>query len=332
MPVYKDEKRNTWYVKYSTKDPVTGKRKQVLKRGFILKREALQWETEQKSRNEHKPSHITFRQLAEQYYAYNRPKERTQQTQMIMMEKYFSGYDMPLNRLTKAFLTDWYISFTANDLKTSTKNLCIKVIRAIFRFGSEHFEYHNPASMLKTLREPKRKYETWDIQQFQQFIESVDNDFYHTLFMFYYFTGCRQGEALHLLKSDFDLDHGTVHIQRNLKTEASNRVLKLPQPLLDELKPLLDIRAEDEAVFPVSPSALHTAFKKYTQKSGVPEIRIHDLRHSFATNAIGHGNNIVAVSRYMGHSTTNQTMRTYAHLLEKSDDELISSIGSWIKT
>ena len=332
MPVYKDEKRNTWYVKYSTKDPLTGKRKQVLKRGFALKREALQWESEQKSRNERNTAYITFRQLAEQYYAFNRPKERTQATQTQMMEKYFPGYDMPLNRLTKAFLTDWYISFTGNELKTSTKNLCIKVIRAIFRFGSDHFEYPNPASMLKTLKEPKRRYETWDIDQFNQFIESVDNEFYRILFMFYYFTGCRQGEATHLLKSDFDLEHGTVHIQRNLKTEASNRILKLPPALLDELKPLLDIRTDDEKVFPVSPATLHWEFKKYISKSGVPEIRIHDLRHSFATNAIGHGNNIVAVSRYMGHSTTNQTMKTYAHLLEKSDDELVSNIGSWIKT
>ena len=43
MPVYKDKKNNTWYVKARYKD-WTGKTKDLMKRGFTLKREAVEWE------------------------------------------------------------------------------------------------------------------------------------------------------------------------------------------------------------------------------------------------------------------------------------------------
>lgn len=333
MPTYKDEKRKTWYVKYSTKDPVTGERKQVLKRGFPTKREAQKWETQQKAQGtvSGSPS-VTFRQLAEQYYAFNRPSERTRDTQMRRLEIHFTGMDMPLSRLTQAFMTDWYITFTASDLSPSTKNLMLKIIRCVFKFGSDHYGYPNLGIRLKSVKEPKRRYTTWSIEQFNRFISAVDKPFYKILFTFYYYTGCRCSEALGLIRSDFNLEDGTVHIQRNLKNTPSDRILKLPPLLLDELKPLLDLCGENDQIFPTDETCVLRALQKYTEISGVPKIRIHDLRHSFATNAIGNGNDIVAVSKYLGHASVKITMDVYAHLLEKNEDLLVSDINSWMKT
>ena len=331
MPVYKDAKRGSWYVKYSAKDPLTNKRKQILKRGFATKRDAAKWEATQKAQQETSSSYITFRQLAEQYYAFNRPKERTRDTQMRRLEIYFTGMDMPLNRLTKAFMTDWYIQFTNSDLSPSTMNLLIGIIRGIFKFGSDHYGYPDTAVTLKTVKASKRKYTTWSLEDFNQFIQAVDMPFYKILFTFYFFTGCRLSEATGLRKSDFDLENHTVHIQRNLKNEYSNRVLKLPQTLLDELQPLLDRCAEDGDVFPITSTSVIRALHKYIEISGVPKIRVHDLRHSFASLAIGNGNDIVAVSRYLGHANVNITLDVYAHLLKKNEDTLVSDIDSWMK-
>lgn len=331
MPVYKDEKRNTWYVKYSAKDPLTGKRKQILKRGFERKRDAEKWESQQKSMTDNSPSYITFKQLAEQYYAFNKPKQRTQHNQTKMLETYFDGYEMPLEKLTKAYMMKWYLQFTSLDLKPTTMNILISVIKSVFKFGSDHFDYPNPVTQLKRVKEPKRKYTTWTIDEFNQFISAVDRPIFKALFTFYYFTGCRHGEATSLLKSDFDMEKHTVHIQRNLKTESSDRLLKIPETLWNKILPVLNIRKDDELVFPIPPTTVYTVFKQYIQKSGVPDIRIHDLRHSFATNAIAHGVNIVAVSKYLGHSSINRTLTTYAHLLEKSEDELVSEVDSWMK-
>lgn len=54
--------------------------------------------------------------------------------------------------------------------------------------------------------------------------------------------------------------------------------------------------------------------------------RLHDLRHSHATLLINSGVNIVAVSKRLGHSSINQTLKTYTHLLKNTDDELINTL------
>ena len=331
MPTYKDEKRKTWYVKYSAKDPLTGKRKQILKRGFEKKADAQRWEAQQKSMSDTSTTYVTFKQLAEQYYMFNKPKPRTQHNQTKMLETYFDGYELPLNKLTKAYMTQWYLQFTSLELKPTTMNILISVIKSVFKFGTDHFNYPNNASHIKRVKEPRRQYTTWTIDEFNQFISVVDRPIFKALFTFYYYTGCRHGEATSLRKSDFDMEKHTVHIQRNLKTESSDRLLKLPESLWNEILPILNMRKDDEEVFPIPPTTVYTVFKQYIQKAGVTDIRIHDLRHSFATNAIGNGANIVAVSKYLGHANINRTLTTYAHLLEKSEDELVSAIDSWMK-
>ena len=56
------------------------------------------------------------------------------------------------------------------------------------------------------------------------------------------------------------------------------------------------------------------------------KIRIHDLRHSHATILINNGVNIVAVSKRLGHSDINMTLKVYTHLLEKNADELVDKL------
>ena len=57
-----DEKRKTYFVQIETKDPVTGKRKQVTKRGFKLKREAKEWEADYLKAKE-LPTSATFKEI-----------------------------------------------------------------------------------------------------------------------------------------------------------------------------------------------------------------------------------------------------------------------------
>ena len=58
-------------------------------------------------------------------------------------------------------------------------------------------------------------------------------------------------------------------------------------------------------------------------------ICIHDLRHSHATWLINSGVNIVAVSKRLGHASINQTLKTYTHLLQKTNDEMMDTIESF---
>lgn len=326
MPAYKDEKRKTWYVKYSS--TVDGKRKQILKRGFAKKSDALDWEAKERGKTASADAK-TFAQMADLYYAYNKPKERTQRSQKAMMEKYFRYYQTPLNKIKKADLMDWYIGFTSLDLKPSTKNLCIGVVRSVFKFASDFYELPNPSAGLKRVKQPVRKYDTWTPDQFRQFMAVVDNDLYRAIFAFIYHTGVRKTEALTLRKKDFA--DGTVHIH-GTKTEGSDRVLRLAPALMPVIEPVLARYEDPEAlVFHVRSTTLHEAFVRYTEEAKLPPIRIHDLRHSFATYLIGSGANVVAVSKYLGHSSVNQTLKTYTHLFKQADDELVNLINGIIE-
>lgn len=79
---------------------------------------------------------------------------------------------------------------------------------------------------------------------------------------------------------------------------------------------------------PLRPTTIQRQFSAALKNSGVSSIRIHDLRHSHATWLINNGVNIVAVAKRLGHSSINQTLETYAHLLESTDNMMMQTIGN----
>lgn len=341
MPAYKDTQRGTWYIKYSYTDRITGKRKQVLKRGFETKRTAVQWEAEQRA-SDQSPTSLTFRALALRYYEYNKPKQKTINDQIAMMEHHFTLIDEPVDQITKQKVMDWYIEFTSKDLTVGTMNLVITVVKSVFTFGSKYYDLPNPALSLKRLKAKKRKYDTWTVEEFNRFIQAEESPLYTAAFTFLYWTGVRKGEMRGLQYTDFK--DGTVHIHQqmtasglsSLKTETSERTLKLTDPVQAVLRPFLEA-CDDSRPFvfggesPLPVVTLYDHFMASIEKSGVKRIRIHDLRHSFATNAICSGASIVAVSKYLGHSSITITLNTYTHLLEKTDDEMIEIMNDLYK-
>ena len=77
----------------------------------------------------------------------------------------------------------------------------------------------------------------------------------------------------------------------------------------------------------IAPTTIGRKFLEAKKLSGVKNIRLHDLRHSHATVLINAGVNIVAVSKRLGHSTIDQTLKTYTHLLESSDQNMMRKIN-----
>ena len=79
---------------------------------------------------------------------------------------------------------------------------------------------------------------------------------------------------------------------------------------------------------PLSPTNISRRFNNAIKASGVKKIRLHDLRHSHATILINSGVNIVAVSKRLGHTSIEQTLKTYTHLLESTDNDMMAKINS----
>lgn len=77
---------------------------------------------------------------------------------------------------------------------------------------------------------------------------------------------------------------------------------------------------------PLSDQTLRRKFDDYAKKAGVKKIRIHDLRHSHASLLINKGQNILIVSKRLGHGDITQTLNTYSHLFPNAQKQIIDSI------
>jgi len=345
MPAYKS-KNGTWYIKYQATDPVTGGRKAVLKRGFTTRREALDFEAKQRTGGS-ESSRMRFCDLAAKYFDYREQKPKTRRDQERNLKNHFPLLEADVSRITKQMILDWYLDLGQKPLEPSTKNLTLVIVKSIFKHGADFYQLPNLTAGLKRFKESKKisDMNVWTVEEFTRFIGAVYLEEYRNLFYFVYWTGLRKGEALGLQFSDFNAGDHSVHIWRqmtphgfdDLKTEGSERTLHLPPTLWEFIEPILKARDPDHpfvfgGAVPLLPSVIHKYQKKAIQESGVKGITFHDLRHSFATNAINAGCDIVAVSRWLGHTNINITLKVYTHLLQHTAEKMVSTMDGLMKS
>jgi integrase len=131
-------------------------------------------------------------------------------------------------------------------------------------------------------------------------------------------SGMRRGELLSLEWSRVDFDQRAIRII-NAKSNAGNRVIPMNTTVHTLLSDLAK-RTTSPLVFPSNRKPgeklldLKKGFMRAVQFAGIPHIRFHDLRHTFATRLVQAGVDIISVQYLLGHSKLSMTAR-YAHSL-----------------
>lgn len=138
-------------------------------------------------------------------------------------------------------------------------------------------------------------------------------------------TGMRKGEILSLKWAYVDLENSLINIQATNTKSKKSKKLFINSVLRGILRELKLRSGGNEYVF-LAPKGepikkLRTAFENACRRANIKGLRFHDLRHTAATRMIESGANIVAVSRILGHSTLNMTMR-YTHPVDSERDAL----------
>ena len=166
------------------------------------------------------------------------------------------------------------------------------------------------------------------------FMLSNPQSFY--AFEMLYWTGARLGEVLALTAEDFDFVKNTVRINKSYqrlegkdliitpKTPKSNRVIKLPKFLAEEIREYISMiygYKRTDRLFQVTKSFLHHEMERGCKLSGVKQIRIHDLSHSHISLLIDMGFSAVAIADRVGHESIDITYR-YAHLFPSKQIEM----------
>lgn len=143
--------------------------------------------------------------------------------------------------------------------------------------------------------------------QLERFMEVIqEGKVWHGFFYAELTTGLRRGEICGLMWQDFDEAHGTLTVRRTIhaergggltagetKTGAGKRIITLP-PSTAQLLSERRKRSYTEWIFPdplhperpTRPNAAYVRMKELLKKAGLPSIRFHDLRHTFATHAL----------------------------------------------
>lgn len=182
----------------------------------------------------------------------------------------------------------------------------------------------------------------WTKEEYLKFAEvMMDKPHFYYAFEMLYWCGIREGKLLALTPADFDFKKGTVSINKSYqrlngqdvvttpKTEKSNRVITMPQFLIEEikdyLKQLYDI-GENDRMFLMTKSGLHREMDRGAKKAGVKRIRIHDIRHSHVSHLIDMGFSATAIADRVGHESIDITYN-YAHLFPSKQTEMADKLN-----
>ena len=352
MAVYKEEKTNTWRVIYRYTD-WTGEKKQTQKRGFKTKREAQAWEREQL----HKVSadlDMTFSSFFEQYTAdmQTRIKENTWATKEHIIRTKLIPYfgKLKMSNITAQQIITWqnelmnYKDENGKPLSPVYLKTINNQLSAIFNHAVKYYNLReNPCKKAGSMGKKKnREMLFWTIEEYLKFAEEMmDKPLSYYAFEMLYWCGIREGELLALTPSDFDFDKNTVSINKSYqrlngqdlittpKTEKSNRIIKMPQFLADEMKDYLKMLydvGENERMFAITKSYLHREMDRGSKEAGVKRIRIHDIRHSHVSHLIDMGFSAIAIADRVGHESIDITYN-YAHLFPSKQTEMADKLN-----
>lgn len=350
MPVYYDSKARSWFCKFYYKD-ASGSRRQKKKRGFKKQKEAKAWErTFLETQQYH--FEMTFSAFTDIYMhdMEQRLRQSTMNTKYyIIRDKLLPHFAaLPLSSITPADIRNWQsqmLSYRGPD-GMPYKETYLKAIQnqlsAIFNYAVRYYNLReNPCRRAGSIgKSSAGAMRFWTKEEFETFIAAVDKIQLKVCFQLLYYTGIRVGELLALTPEDFDFAESSLKITKSLqrlggedlitppKTPKSLRTITLPVFLSGILKNYLAasyIRPE-ERIFLFTKSLLGKRMKTYMKLAGVPQIRLHDLRHSHASLLVELGFSPLLIAERLGHEKIETTLNTYSHLYPNKQQEIAQKL------
>ena len=356
MAVYKDKKNNTWMVYYRMTD-WKGDRKQSTKRGFQTKRDALAWEREFLNKTQADLS-MTFASFVDTYTVdmKNRIKENTWHTKEHIIRTKILPYfgKRKISDIQPRDIIAWQNEMIKGRDKNGKKYSPVYLktlhnqLSAIFNHAVKFYGLkENPAAKVGNMGKARsREMLFWTQEEYQKFAFAImDKPVSYYAFEMLYWCGIREGELLALTADDFDFERGTVTINKSYqridgrdvitepKTPKSNRVIKMPDFLIEEIKEYLSKLyglQKSDRVFNITKNYLHREMTRGADEAGVKRIRIHDLRHSHISLLIEMGYSAVAIADRVGHESINITYN-YAHLFPSTQTDMADKLNKFRK-
>lgn len=240
-------------------------------------------------------------------------------------------------------------------LSASSIRHILRVLRAALQDAvDEEMLSRNVARLVQLRVTDDRKVRSFTRAEAMRFLKTAETTRLYALWAVALSMGLRRGEALGLQWSDVDLDAERITIRRalhrvdgqlkleNVKTEGSVAVLPVPKPLV----PILTNHRRRQRLAAGSawrdtglvfttplggasePRNVNRMFHSLCEKADVPQLRVHDLRHSCATLLFTMGVQPATVQKILRHSSITVTTGTYVEVIEAVQRDALDSMGS----
>lgn len=213
----------------------------------------------------------------------------------------------------------------------------------------------NPVSVVSAVAYQPAPITVWTAAEVMRFMETTRGGrcWYYALFYTALATGARMGELFALTWGD--LDRAALSVEKTLtgqgkhrgigapKTRAGRRLLPLGADVLSVLaehKMQLDLAGlrvdhsaqmfPSESGGPLNHSNTRRALHHWADKSGVPRIRPHDLRHTYASMSIAQGATPADLARQLGHADPGFTLKRYVHFFERARPREVPTLSELV--
>lgn len=190
--------------------------------------------------------------------------------------------------------------------------------------------------------ETKKQVEAYNKDQVRKLVTSLEEtpSFKNLGLLITIYSGMRIGEVCALQWKDIDLEEKVIRVNKSIqriyteedttgkmktellistpKTKSSQREIPIVQPLFKMMKDFAKICRPDYFVCsgtttPIEPRTYRSYYKKKIEEIGLPHLKFHGLRHTFATQLIASKADVKTVSAILGHSDITTTLNTYVH-------------------
>ena len=265
------------------------------------------------------------------------------------IKPYFENY--LIKQIKPIQLEEWQNKLLAK-YKPSTVTKYRSILYSIFdkAFINDIVSF-NPLSKIKSPMVIKSKFkklndENEEINPFNndeiiKILNSTTGNLYYFIVIMLY-TGMRPGEIISLTWKDIDFDKKRIAVDKttvngkigNVKTQSSVRYVDIIPILEYELKNLYKDSPNNEYLLLSShnkPFYSHDIiakrFKELLVNISIKERKLYNLRHTFASTMITQGQNILWVSRMLGHKDVSITLKVYARFIKENDEERLDKLS-----
>lgn len=365
MPVYKDEnaKKNPWY--YVIEAGKGKQRKRKKKRGFKTKKEAhaamVEAENALNKGTYVEPSKMTVADFMQSWLGSK--KHSVGKTTYENYERPTRLHIVPfLGKIELFELTEEDCLKFVHHLRVEKEFMSrtvkdyFKVLRAALDWGVlKGMIAKNVTRLIDMPKVEKQEIQVWDADQVRAFDAQISKHREYVAFLLAYAAGLREGEILGARWKDLDFEEKTLSIVQTLshdgkelsagaKTDSGSRLVSLDDKTIAELKRRKRMVAAEKlhagAAYqdndlivctsigtPILPRNLLRTFYRVRDAAGLPEITIHDLRHTHATLLLKQGVHPKIVSERLGHASIKITLDLYSHILPNMQKETADQFG-----